>query len=91
MKEEPAEGYHFEDPGQGPFAVSRCGLLSFGRLGLLVTLEDNSKIMSFSNFKYGPSSILSELWMTQKSPSRVKWFFLLMVQQKTSREDADFW
>lgn len=39
-EEEPAEVYHFEDPGQGPFAVSGCGLLGFGRLGLLVPLEE---------------------------------------------------
>lgn len=45
-EEEPAEVYHFEDPGQGPFAISAGSLLSFGRLGLLVTLEDNSERFS---------------------------------------------
>lgn len=65
MREEAVERYHFEDPGQGPFAVSRCSLLSFGRLGLLVTLEDNSKITSVGISKNGPSSTVSELWMTE--------------------------
>lgn len=45
-EEEPADVYHFEDPGQGPFAVTGCSLLSFGRLGFLVTLEDNSESFS---------------------------------------------